>query len=97
MPLTWIYVSSSVALVTTSARVPFRLEPAVVHVPVTSSVPRDPSFVVQTSAIAVPVVMPPSAIAIMVFRVARDAPFECDFAVSDTAVHVLVAAFQMLR
>ncbi|KVM75612.1 hypothetical protein WJ61_13460 [Burkholderia ubonensis] len=92
-----MYVSSSVALGATSARAPFRLEPVVTHVPVASTVPRDPSFVVQTSAIAVPIVTPPSAIAIMAFRVARDAPFECDFAVSDTAVHVLVAAFQMLR
>ncbi|KVC49062.1 hypothetical protein WI71_06925 [Burkholderia diffusa] len=92
-----MYVSLSVALGSTSARVLFRLEPAVVHVPVASSVPRDPSFAVHTSAIASPIVTPPSAIAIIAFRVARDAPFECDFAVSDTAVHVSVAAFQMLR
>ncbi|KWN18147.1 hypothetical protein WT83_11835 [Burkholderia territorii] len=92
-----MYVSSSVALVSASARVAFRLAPAAVHAPVASTVPRDPSFVVHTSAIAVPIVAPPRAIAIMVLRVARDAPFECDFAVSDTAVHVLVAAFQMLR
>ncbi|AOJ90864.1 hypothetical protein WS87_29310 [Burkholderia sp. MSMB0856] len=67
------------------------------HVPAASTVPDDPSLVVHTSAIASPIVTPPSAIAIMAVRVARDAPCECDFAVSATAVHVLVAVFQMLR
>nr|WP_241510287.1 hypothetical protein [Burkholderia seminalis] len=77
---------------------PIAPPPASVHTPAASTVPLDPSAVVHASAAAaLPIAAPPSAIAITACRAARADPFECDFAVSAAAVHVLVTAFQTLR
>ena len=96
--LTLKYVSSSAAIVPMVPIVPIAPEPVALHAPDASTVPLDPSTVVHISAAAaLPMAAPPSAIAITACRAARDEPFECDFAVSATAVHVRVAAFQMLR
>ncbi|KVF58544.1 hypothetical protein WJ14_02070 [Burkholderia cenocepacia] len=93
-----IKVSSSAAVVPTAPIVLTTSEPAALHTPAALTVPLDPSSVVHASAAAAPpIAAPPSAIAITACRAARAEPFECAFAVSAAAVHVLVTAFQTLR
>ncbi len=96
--LTFTYVVSSAAIVPIRPIVPIAPSLAALHTPAASTVPLDPSSVVHASAAAAPpIAAPPSAIAITACRAARAEPFECAFAVSATAVHVLVTAFQTLR
>ncbi|AOI89442.1 hypothetical protein WS57_11935 [Burkholderia pseudomultivorans] len=96
--LTFTYVVSSNAIVPIRPVVPIVPPLATVHTPAASTVPFVPSSVVHASAAAAPpTAAPPSANATTACRAARADPFDCDFAVSAAAVHVLVTAFQTLR
>nr|WP_244107080.1 hypothetical protein [Burkholderia cenocepacia] len=71
---------------------------ATLHTPAASTDPLAPSSVVHASAAnAPPIDALPSASTATAWRAARADPFERERAVSATAVHVPVAAFQMLR